>query len=689
VTAVTTAGLLAGLFGSAFVPAAHAADEDANIDAITLTSSDNDVDSITGTTIYALAGKALALNVSGGTTATDADDDLADAGTLSVTTVGTTIISVVPDATNNAAAQTNLILTSTFKSASGYLTALAKTNPGVDGNVTMAVANVYAGAAGTTVTITVTFAGQDAGEETATYSIVAVGAKSTGIPAASQSTFDSACAFTVGTEQAAGGSLCSVSKITYFDVDTEFGIGFDIEDGYGDDVTAGYVVSATATGALGGLEFSNDADCNTEDDSSSATASAVPTAGGDTLCFNSDGATLGTGTITLSVGNITKTYKFGIIGTLASLKLSAPAYIPAVANGDTLRDAWGDAFVLEGTDAKGTVLGDGGGLAADVTEDDDDAGDGDGTGYSDGDIKMTAADFKVLDENGADMGVTTSEGDEDDAADDLSLGALEFADDLVKYIDADDATDNYAVSEMNNNAYNVPVDLCGEDEEGLTRKVSATSGTVTSNTVTVTCVSDDVKIISMTALATGTSGSATSGKNGQTIKVEVVAQDGMGNPAGAGASFTFTVQMSDAATTAGGAISSFTAGKATLTITLGSASGSQYVIYSATDSNSYTTAKEAFAQKVSYTVTNDADALTALSISTGRKGRVVTASGFNAGELVKFEVENALTGVVRTYNRKANASGVAKWRNATAALKYVTAIDSDDNLTDTISVKRK
>jgi len=67
----------------------------------------------------------------------------------------------------------------------------------------------------------------------------------------------------------------------------------------------------------------------------------------------------------------------------------------------------------------------------------------------------------------------------------------------------------------------------------------------------------------------------------------------------------------------------------------------------------------------------------------------VTASGFNAGELVKFEVENALTGVVRTYNRKANASGVATWRNATAALKYVTAIDSDDNLTDTISVKRK
>jgi hypothetical protein len=545
---------------------------------------------------------------------------------------------------------------------------------------------VVAPAAGSTGTITI--AANTAGTDSATATLIGVGAKSTGVPSAAESTFDAACAFTVGTEQAAGGTLCATSKVTYFDVDTEFGIGVDIEDGYGTDVTAGYLLSATATGALGGIEWEADADCSSADDATSSSASASPN-GPDTLCFNSDGESLGSGVITITIGNLSKTYKFGIIGSLKTLSLSAPAYIPAVANGDELRDAWGDAFVLTAKDAAGTVLGDGGGTAADVTEDDGDAGDGDGTGYSDGDINMTAADFAVLDENGSAMTVTTSEGDEDDAADDLSLGALEFADDLVKYIDADSALLNYAVSEMHNNAYNVPVDLCGEDDEGETRTVSATSGTVTSNKVVVTCVSDDVKIVSMTALATGTAGSATAGKNGQTIKVEVVAQDGMGNPAGAGAAFTFTVTKSDATTTASGAISSFSGGKATLTITLGTASGSQYVIYSATDSNSYTTAKEAFAQKVSYTVTNDADALTALSISTGPKGRVVTASGFNAGELVKFEVENALTGVVRTYNRKANASGVATWRNATAALKYVTAIDSDDNLTDTISVKRK
>ena len=680
-TAITTAGLLAGLFGSAFVPAARAVVAAASDLEAICSTTDADVDDTSpeaddaGDTCYVLGGKTIDITI----VVENAGDGIV-ANTGTATAVGLTISSATADAVG-----TGTGLWSIAGNGKTATLAVSGTGAGVaaDYDFTM---KVVAPAAGSTGTLTI--AVNTAGSDSVVITLIGVGSKATGVPSAAESTFDAACAFTVGTEQAAGGALCSASKVTHFDVDSEFGIGIEIEDGYGADVTTGYLLSATATGALGGIEWEADGDCSASDDASSASASASPN-GPDTLCFNSDGESLGSGVITISIGTLSKTYKFGVIGTLNSLTLSAPAYIPAVANGDTLRDAWGDAFALTAKDAAGTVLGDGGGLAADVTEDDGDAGDGDGTGYSDGDINMTAANFSVLDENGASMTVATTEGDEDDAADDLSLGALEFADDLVKYIDAVDADDNYAVSEMSNNAYNVPVDLCGEDEEGETRTVSATSGTVTSNKVVVTCVSDDVKIISMTAKATGTSGSATAGKNGQTIKVEVIAQDGMGHPAGAGSSFAFTVAKSDGTTTALGGIASFSAGVATLTITLGTASGSQYVIYSATDSNSYTTAKEAFAQKVSYTVTNDADALTALSISTGPKGRVVTAAGFHAGELVKFEVENALTGVVRTYNRKANANGVATWRNATAALKYVTAIDSDDNLTDTISVKRK
>jgi hypothetical protein len=114
------------------------------------------------------------------------------------------------------------------------------------------------------------------------------------------------------------------------------------------------------------------------------------------------------------------------------------------------------------------------------------------------------------------------------------------------------------------------------------------------------------------------------------------------------------------------------------------------VIYSATDSDTVTTGSQAFAQKISFTVTNDADALTARTLSVNAAGTVVTASGFAAGSVVKFEVENAATGVVRTYSRKANASGVATWRNATSALKYVTAYPAADTsaITETIEVKR-
>ena len=127
-----------------------------------------------------------------------------------------------------------------------------------------------------------------------------------------------------------------------------------------------------------------------------------------------------------------------------------------------------------------------------------------------------------------------------------------------------------------------------------------------------------------------------------------------------------------------------------MTITLGTTSGAQYVIYSATDSDTVTSGSQAFAQKISFTVSNGADALTARTISVGTKGIVVTASGFAAGSVVKFEVENAATGVVRTYSRKANTSGVATWKNATNALKYVTAYPAADTsaITETIEVNR-
>jgi hypothetical protein len=686
VTAITTAGLLAGLFGSAFVPAARAAVAIAADLEVICSTTDGDVDDTTpaadnaGDTCYVVAGKTIDLSVK---IVNPGDGFIA--GTATATLTGTTFVSATTDTSGLATFVWNVA--PNLKSANATWIASGTEDDADDYETTF---RVVAPAAG--VTATVVFFSDTAGTDEVTVTLIGRSSKVNGIPSQSDSTFDAECSPDDGTIQDVGGGTCAVLSRAWFVAGDPAGWDFTVEDGYSDPVTDGYLASATISGTSGvaGVTLVNAGDCAAvTDDSSTSDVGFDPTGdGNDHVCLLNDGATLGIGTVTFTMGAVTKSYDFGFHGTLSSLSLSGPAEIPA-GDHDELRQAWGDAFALVAKDAYGTRLDNGGGLAADVATDG-----GVETGYFDGADEMDSPVFAVIDQASVSIAVTDSQGAED-AYDGIAVGALEFADDLVYDLSAAGTIDDFAISEAEDNAYNVPLGLCGEDEEGETRSITATIGTLTSNAIKVTCVSDTVKIISMTALATGTSGSATSGKNGQTIKVQVVAEDGMGNPAGAGAYFAFTATKSDANATAGttiGAFASavqFSAGKATLTITLGANSGSQYVIYSAVDGNEYTTAKEAFAQKISFTVTNDADAFTALSISVGPKGRVVTASGFNAGETVVFEVENARTGVVRQYNRKANASGVATWGNATGVLKYVTAIDSDDNLTDTISVRRK
>ena len=84
VTAVTTAGLLAGLFGSAFVPVAHAA-----APTVAVTSGNKDGFDATAKTFYHLS----TVNPSIVITATDTGGD--DDGTYDVTVTGTTVLSCV------------------------------------------------------------------------------------------------------------------------------------------------------------------------------------------------------------------------------------------------------------------------------------------------------------------------------------------------------------------------------------------------------------------------------------------------------------------------------------------------------------------------------------------------------------------------------------------------------------------
>jgi len=196
-----------------------------------------------------------------------------------------------------------------------------------------------------------------------------------------------------------------------------------------------------------------------------------------------------------------------------------------------------------------------------------------------------------------------------------------------------------------------------------------------------------VKVTNLTALATGTSGSATSGANGQTIKVSVAATDGYGRPAGTGAKFTFTTVATGGGSST--ATASFGGGSATLTITLGTTSGAQYVIYSATDGDQVTTGAQAFAQKISFTVSNAADALVDYALT--KSGAKVTGSNFAARATVKVEVENASKGTVKVYTRKANAAGKVIYTIAGRGTFYVTMYTGAagaEVLSNTVTVKR-
>jgi len=74
-----------------------------------------------------------------------------------------------------------------------------------------------------------------------------------------------------------------------------------------------------------------------------------------------------------------------------------------------------------------------------------------------------------------------------------------------------------------------------------------------------------------------------------------------------------------------------------------------------------------------------------------KKGSVIATFAQASRQVIKFEVENANTGVVRTYSRRASAAGVAQLDIARRGLYYVTAYlaTDDTSLTDTLTIRRR
>jgi hypothetical protein len=666
VTAVTTAGLLAGLFGSAFVPSVNGAaalTAAAAASTVACVSSATDTDVIVAGsadgTCYAKAASTVSVTVTleetGGTNEVgDWASVILDGGT------GATIVSYTASSEVRGFNIVNSSNTANISTVAVATTELAIITVAVKAPALGATYtySIYDGAASSTSLGTLTIVGSDATKS--------------GVASATTSSATAVCtAGTGGSALAAGGgALCATSQVPTIAADGIFAVNVATQDAFSVVVTtAGYMTATVSGSASGGIDYEADGDCTGSTDETTTSLVATPD-GADAICFTSDG-TPGLATITITTGPLSYVRNIMVLGSMTSIVLSAPTHMTS---DDSNTDSnFYDAVGVICKDLAGNQIGDGGGEAQD----------GETAAYQlDGDPGScidTNLAFTVLEGNGAAVAVT----------DDSSGAALIAAADRVAGEFSDEANGTLAAgSEAENGYWDIPSAVCAAGEAGDTRTIKVTNGLVESNTVTLTCVANKVSITSLTALATGTSGSATGGANGQTIKVSVAATDGSGRPAGLGSGFTFTATRSDATATAGTAVS-FAGGTATLTITLGTNSGAQYVIYSATDANTATTGAQAFAQKISYTGTNGGDVLSDYILT--KSGGKVTGSNFSSRATVKVEVENASKGTVKVYTRKANAAGKVVYTLVGRGTFYVTMYTGAagaEVLSNTVTVRR-
>ena len=240
---------------------------------------------------------------------------------------------------------------------------------------------------------------------------------------------------------------------------------------------------------------------------------------------------------------------------------------------------------------------------------------------------------------------------------------------------------------------------CAASDYGRSIKLvytDSTSGNDKTSTATIKCVKALAKITAMAAKVGdpdvdgyGDAPSTTSCAAGQSISFEFTATDNYSDIAPRG--FTgpdLTVIRSWTTNGATGALV-FYGGVAQYDVTCPSAAGTHWVSFSLADNDAVASGSQAYlTAKHVFTVTDPAGALTDPSIAA--RGKKVTATFPNLIRTgIKFEVENAITGVVRTYNRKTDATGKATYTVAGRGTFYITAMKSDGSvITETVTVKR-
>jgi len=334
VTAITTAGLLAGLFGSAFVPVARGA-AGTNDDA-TQTFDATSEYALDTTYAYVLTSVYPTFTV-----AIDPDDATGDNGTYSVTVAGGTIRSCSGAATS--ATFGSIVSTTTSCSA------LITFDDAADSATWTIALNKLA--AGATVTVTV------ADDNSAT---LTGGLKFRGITASSTTTPDVSSTTSAA---AIGANLTANTAGTEWGmVYTAIGdVAVDVENVYGTDLTTS-VIQATMTGGLAGkigVLAVEAADCTgaTVFDSSSS----LVTDGTSRVCIGRadslDVETAGTGTLTITAsGIVIKTITINVYGDVKSITVTQAMTSKTIAAGDVDSTATLYFAKLTYKDAAGNTL---------------------------------------------------------------------------------------------------------------------------------------------------------------------------------------------------------------------------------------------------------------------------------------------------------------------------------------------
>ena len=622
VTAVTTAGLLAGLFGSAFVPAVRGAagTEDAT-QTLTVTNADRD----TATVEYFKSSDYPAFTV-----VINPDDDAADDSTYGISVSGGTIRSCSIVATNDTTASTITKTTTTCDST---------VNVDDAGDTATWTVTLNKLAAGATATVTLS---DDTGTEAPAagdvgkFTGVAATAASDDISGSeSQDTFGLDMDFD---EDSDSSDLADtvISKKDYFLPDSVPHYSGSVLNGYGlalnaaaadpsliievtGDVTVGCASNSVAAAVADSTEslvaVTQDIDTNAfyvcsvyngDDEKTHSYTITVKTAGG------------------LLIGSATGYF----LGDVATATISLEASLIASDMDDdivdfvflTMKDAAGNTYPLD--EAQNYTV------TAEATLDGDDD------------------TFTVTETDGAGGGAAL-----------LDDGAYEF----------DDAVCGAGDQELKGTLTFTVENLAEEDVE--------------TNTVSFECGADEDDTLSIDSIVLETKSPAPA----EVFEVWFYMVDEDGVKAGYGA-----VQDGNAVTIIG------------LT-----SSDANYV---AADeefdcdvlANGYCVIEFKASSTVGTSISvedTDGEALATGVVSTNmegtlskgtKKGRVIATFASAPRQVIKFEVENANTGVVRTYSRRASATGVATLDIARRGTFYVTAYlaTDDTSLTDTLTIRR-